>query len=78
MILSEPVRNLASSGIPGVGLLGRRAADPGVGGHAARFDERSLAGLMESYRGRVLRQFSIPGGREHPCPDGGSLADVRD
>ena len=27
---------------------------------------------------RVGKHDQIPGGREHPCPDGGSLADVRD
>ena len=33
VIVSEPIRNLASSGLPLIGLLGRRAADPGAGGH---------------------------------------------
>ena len=37
VIVSEPVRNLATSGIPGIARLGRRAADPGDprGGHHA-------------------------------------------
>ncbi len=43
VIVSEPVRNLASSDLPLVGRLGRRAADPGVGGHAHRFTEATLA-----------------------------------
>ena len=64
VIVSEPVRNLASSRLPLVGRIGRRAADPGVGGHAQRFTEESLAGLMGRYRERVLRAFPIPGGRE--------------
>jgi hypothetical protein len=64
VIVSEPVRNLASSGMPIVRLIGRRAADPGTGGHATRFDERSLGALMDGYRGRVVKSFAIPGGRE--------------
>jgi SAM-dependent methyltransferase len=54
VIVSEPVRNLATSSIPGVALLGRRAADPGIGGHARRFDEQTLGALMDSYRARIL------------------------
>ena len=64
VIVAEPVRNLASSGLPIVGLIGRRAADPGTGGHATRFDERSLGALMERYGERVVKSFEIPGGRE--------------
>jgi hypothetical protein len=64
VIVSEPVRNLASSDVPIVRLIGRRAADPGTGGHATRFDERSLGALMDRYRGRVVKSFPIPGGRE--------------
>lgn len=64
VIVSEPVRNLATSSLPGVGLLGRRAADPGVGGHADRFTEATLDALMERYRDRIVRAFLIPGGRE--------------
>jgi SAM-dependent methyltransferase len=64
VIISEPVRNLASSGLPVVSQLGRRAADPGVGGHEQRFDEDSLDRLMSPYEPRVLTAFLIPGGRE--------------
>jgi SAM-dependent methyltransferase len=64
VILSEPVRNLAASQNPVVARVGRRATDPGVGGHAQRFTEETLAALMERYRERVLRSFPIPGGRE--------------
>jgi SAM-dependent methyltransferase len=64
VIVSEPVRNLATSDLPGVALLGRRAADPGVGGHAERFTETTLDALMARYRERTLSAFSIPGGRE--------------
>jgi SAM-dependent methyltransferase len=64
VIISEPVRNLATSGLPGVGLLGRRAADPGVGSHAERFTEDTLDQLMARYRELVQAAFLIPGGRE--------------
>jgi SAM-dependent methyltransferase len=63
-IVSEPVRNLASSPLPVIGRLGQRAADPGVGGHAGRFSEATLDQLMDNYRDRVRRAFLIPGGRE--------------
>jgi len=64
VVVSEPVRNLATSGLPGVALLGRRAADPGVGSHAERFTEATLDELMARYQERTLAAFAIPGGRE--------------
>jgi SAM-dependent methyltransferase len=64
VIISEPVRNLASSELPIVGALGRRAADPGAGSHAHRFTEETLEELMARYRERILTVFAIPGGRE--------------
>lgn len=64
VIISEPVRNLSTSNLPGVALLGARAADPGVGGHAQRFTEATLDRLMAPYRERTLSSFTIPGGRE--------------
>lgn len=64
VIMSEPVRNLASSEVALIARLGRRAADPGVGGHAQRFTEATLAETMARYRDRVLTASPIPGGRE--------------
>ena len=64
VIVAEPVRNLASSGLPGVAQLGRKAADPGTGDHAQRFSEESLDRLMAGYGNRILEAFKIPGGRE--------------
>ena len=83
VIVSEPVRNLASSDLPIVSRIGRRAADPGVGGYDRRFTEETLADLMARYGERVLKSFLIPGGRErvyvlaaapapHPRPAGRS------
>ncbi|MDQ6606302.1 MAG: class I SAM-dependent methyltransferase [Actinomycetota bacterium] len=64
VVVSEPIRNLSSSGLPLIGRLGRRAADPGVGGHQQRFDEPALDALMSRYRDRTLSALSIPGARE--------------
>lgn len=64
VILSEPIRNLASSNLRVIGALGRRAANPGVGGHALRFTEATLDQFMQRYRSRLLSSFLIPGGRE--------------
>ncbi len=64
VIISEPVRNMASSRIPIVRAVGRVAADPGVGDHAHRFTEATLAQLMERYRERLLTELTSPGGRE--------------
>lgn len=64
VIVSEPIRNLASSSLPLIGRLGRKGADPGVGGHAQRFTEATLDELMSRYRDRVVEAFTIPGGRE--------------
>jgi SAM-dependent methyltransferase len=64
VIVSEPVRNLTCSDVPIVRAIGRHAADPGTGGQARRFDERSLDAFMARYRERILKEFAIPGGRE--------------
>jgi SAM-dependent methyltransferase len=64
VVVSEPIRNLASSRTPVIGLLGQRAADPGTGGHGQRFNEEALDRLMDRYRARVIEAFAIPGGRE--------------
>jgi hypothetical protein len=66
VIISEPIRNLSSSRVPLVALIGRRAADPGAGGdsHARRFDEAALDRLMAAYGRQTVEDFTIPGGRE--------------
>jgi SAM-dependent methyltransferase len=75
VIVSEPVRNLASSRVPLLARLGARATDPSVGEHAQRFTEASLAALMERYRERLLKAFPIPGGREMVYVLGAASAD---
>ena len=64
VIVSEPIRNLASSELRVIGALGRRAANAGVGDHGQRFTEATLDLLMQSHRPRVLKVFLIPGCRE--------------
>jgi hypothetical protein len=64
VIVSEPIRNLSSSSLPGLGLVSRRATNPGVEYSADRFDERMLDELMSSYSELVTTRFQIPGGRE--------------
>ena len=64
VIISEPIRNLATSGLPLIGRLGRAGADPGVGSHAQRFTEETLDGLLSGYRERIVAAFKIPGDRE--------------
>jgi SAM-dependent methyltransferase len=64
VLVSEPVRNLASSGVPVLRAAGRRGTDPGVGEAHGRFTEATLDELMARYRDRVIEAFLIPGGRE--------------
>ena len=64
VIISEPIRNLASSEHPLVRRLGRRASDPGTGGAENRFTEATLDALMSRCAHQVVRSFLIPGGRD--------------
>jgi SAM-dependent methyltransferase len=64
VIVSEPVRNLASSSMPVVATLARRLADPGTGAGASRFDERTLDELMERFTELVRAAFLTAGGRD--------------
>ena len=52
---------MASSQVAPIARLGRRAADPGVGGHAQRFTEASLQELMARYRDHaVVKLMLVP------------------
>jgi SAM-dependent methyltransferase len=64
VVVAEPVRNLATSGIPVFASLARRATDAGLGACPLRFTERSLDALLEKAPARLDRAFLIPGGRE--------------
>jgi trans-aconitate methyltransferase len=65
VVVSEPVRNLASSGSGMVARLASRGTATADGGEQAhRFDSASLGALMETFGGDVLAHEPIPGGRE--------------
>jgi hypothetical protein len=66
LIVSEPVRNLTSSGSPLLAWIGRRLTAPtakcsGYSGY--RFDAGSLSDLFRSFE-ELERSFFIPGHRE--------------
>jgi hypothetical protein len=65
VIIAEPIRNLASSGVPLIARLGRHAADPGTAaGAEQRFSETTLDRLMDRYTRQTVTSLTIPGGRE--------------
>jgi len=66
VIVSEPVRNLASSRLGIVARLGAGAAATAGGAHAQRFDAASLRALMRGGFGEAIAvEAVVPGGREH-------------
>ena len=65
VIVSEPVRNLASSRFGAVARLGAGGAATAAGAQAQRFDASSLQALMASFGDGVLFCGPVPGGREH-------------
>jgi SAM-dependent methyltransferase len=65
VIVSEPVRNLASSRLGVVARLAAGAAATAHGAQAQRFDAASLRALMAPFGDAVLFQGPVPGGREH-------------
>ncbi|HLF83461.1 MAG TPA: methionine biosynthesis protein MetW [Blastocatellia bacterium] len=64
VIISEPIRNLATSNSRVLTLLGRLLTNPGVGEHSLRFTEASLADFFSGYASRVVESFPIAAGRE--------------
>ena len=64
VVVAEPVRNLATSGLPVLASLARCATDAGQGARPSRFTERSLDELLEKAPARLDHAFLIPGGRE--------------
>lgn len=64
VVISEPVRNLAGSRVPIVARLASAGTATAGGAQARRFDEASLAALMERFGEAVLTCQPIAGGRE--------------
>ncbi len=65
VVISEPVRNLASSRVGVVARLAAGGAATAGGAQAERFDEASLRALMDGFGDDVLHAAPAPGGREH-------------
>ncbi len=64
VIISEPIRNLSASRIPGLAAFAKRRANAGQGDQVHRFDEGSLDDFFARLAQPVARSFLIPGGRE--------------
>jgi len=65
LIISEPVRNLASNAPKAIAWIAQRSTNPGDGVKPLRFDEASLdAFFLGNYADRIQHQALIPGGRE--------------
>ncbi|MGI9097496.1 MAG: class I SAM-dependent methyltransferase [Solirubrobacteraceae bacterium] len=65
VVVSEPVRNLASSRLGVVARLAAGGAATADGAQRQRFDAASLRALMERFGPAVLHAEPAPGGREH-------------
>jgi SAM-dependent methyltransferase len=65
VVVSEPVRNLASSRLGVVARLAAGGAATAAGAQPQRFDAASLRALMERFGPAVLHAGPAPGGREH-------------
>jgi SAM-dependent methyltransferase len=66
VLIAEPIRNVADSGIRPLAFLARKLTNPGTGDQSSRFSEGKLDALMEQYhrRGHAVRSQLIAGGRE--------------
>lgn len=65
VVVSEPVRNLATSRLGFVARLAAGGAATADGAQAQRFDAASLRALMERFGTAVVHAGPVPGGREH-------------
>jgi SAM-dependent methyltransferase len=64
VIISETIRNVASSNSRLIALLAQLLTDPGAGKQVHRFTESTLDEFFEKYSQRVVRTLRIGGGRE--------------
>lgn len=64
VVISEPIRNLATSEIPILSWLASRCTNPGSGQSPQRFNDESLQRTITPFRKCVLMQGLIAGGRE--------------
>ena len=64
VIVSEPVRNISQSTLPGVAALAALATNAGHGAEPNRFDEAALDRFFERYSERVIESSLVARGRE--------------
>ena len=64
VILSEPIRNLSQSKLPGVAVFAALASDAGYGAQPNRFDEATLDRFFEAYSDRIVESSLVARGRE--------------
>jgi SAM-dependent methyltransferase len=64
VIISEPVRNLATSRRPWLSWLAKKGTAVDGDETALRFTAKSLEALLIPWREKITRSFFIPGGRE--------------
>lgn len=65
VIIAEPVRNLATAGIPIISTVAKYTTDPGTGQATHRFNKDTFEDFIRGrYGGHVTRIESIAGGRE--------------
>ncbi|HXG93431.1 MAG TPA: class I SAM-dependent methyltransferase [Blastocatellia bacterium] len=64
VIISEPVRNLATSRSRLLRFVGRAFTNPGSGNQPHRFTEASLDEFFSRYSSRVAQSFLAAGGRD--------------
>ena len=64
VIVSETIRNVASSKSRVISALAQLLTDPGVGKQPHRFTEQSLDQLFEPYLDRAAKILYVAGGRE--------------
>jgi SAM-dependent methyltransferase len=65
VVISEPVRNLASSRLGVVARIAAGGTATTQGAQAGRFDADSLRALMDGFGPAVVHAGPAPGGREH-------------
>lgn len=64
VILSEPIRNLSQSRLPGVAVLAALATNAGYGAQPNRFDEVALDRFFEAFSERIVESSLVARGRE--------------
>lgn len=64
VIIAEPIRNLATSGVPILSAIARRQSDPGTGRGSLRFNEATLETAILAAAGRPRSASLVPGRRE--------------